>query len=241
MEGKRALILYSSLTGNTAAVAEVMEKRLQHYRFETFSLNLTPKVNWDEVRAQTYFDDYDFICLGSPIIAGLPFEYLSDCLGLTPWKRTGSSPGHGTRPEDLTFRREGVPLPGIRNPNWKPAYGLVFATYGGSFYGPEECRATLEILKQYLQLRSVATVGMYACCGKLAYHKEPEGVTLRTYTDAAGQAHTGTVFSHFDTPNRPYPRDLQRAEFLISDIIEDYFYTSDGTPRAPESVYLSIS
>lgn len=35
-------------------------------------IRLKGKMDWTEYEGKTFFDDYDVICLGSPIVAGLP-------------------------------------------------------------------------------------------------------------------------------------------------------------------------
>jgi hypothetical protein len=236
---RRALILYSSLTGNTAKIAGVFADTFKFYGFHVKSLNINAKTDWEKEREETYFDDYDIICLGTPIIAGLPFDYINYSLGLTPWRGTGVGPRPGP-PEDLSFRRLGVGHIGVKNPQWKPALGIVFATFGGSFYGPDESLATLELLKQYLKLRAVDTVGMFACCGSCNNHTEPEAQPV-SYTTSDGETHPGTVFAHYNTPGSPKERDLLKAKFFIQDIVEDMFFTASGDVRKPESTYISIS
>jgi hypothetical protein len=71
MKGK-ALIIYSSITGNTAKVAGWFRETFEHYNMEVTSVHVKNKMNWDEYAGRLYFEDYDVVCMGSPIIAGAP-------------------------------------------------------------------------------------------------------------------------------------------------------------------------
>jgi hypothetical protein len=71
MKGK-ALIIYSSITGNTAKVAGWFQETFEHYNMEVTSIRVKNKMDWDIYEGKTYFEDYDVVCLGSPIIAGAP-------------------------------------------------------------------------------------------------------------------------------------------------------------------------
>lgn len=71
MKGK-ALIIYSSITGNTAKVAGWFKETFEHYCMETTMVRVKNKMDWSQYDGKLYFDDYDVVCLGSPIIAGAP-------------------------------------------------------------------------------------------------------------------------------------------------------------------------
>lgn len=167
---RRALLLYSSLSGNTEKVAEEFRSVLTEYGFECVSVLVNAHTDWETERERTYFDDFDLICVGSPIIAGTVFSVLNDCLALKPWRGRGRGPKPDAGPGDLTFRRAGVPVPGIINPSWKKAKGIVFTTYGGSFIGPDEAIPVLNILKMNLQLRNVDVIGQFSCYGSETKH-----------------------------------------------------------------------
>lgn len=69
---KKALIIYSSITGNTAKVAEWFKETFEHYGMETTMIKLTNTMKWEQYEGKTHFEDYDVVCLGSLIIAGAP-------------------------------------------------------------------------------------------------------------------------------------------------------------------------
>jgi hypothetical protein len=41
---------------------------------ETTMVRVTNNINWNDYKGQLYFDDYDIVCLGSPIIGGSPMK-----------------------------------------------------------------------------------------------------------------------------------------------------------------------
>lgn len=163
----KALIMYASMTGNTNRVANVFQNQLEHYGFNVTSVKITPKMNWDEYRDRCYFDDYDLILLGSPIVESNMLSSLADVLRLGPWKKDMPAPYN---PEgkmgDLTFRRASLPYMGVMSPNWEQKLGIVFSTFGGSFYGPDEAISTLDSLQLHLTIRGVSTIGRFACGGR---------------------------------------------------------------------------
>lgn len=71
MKGK-ALIIYSSITGNTDKVANWFRESFEHYCMEVTMVRVKNKMDWTKYAGKTYFEDFDVVCLGSPIIAGAP-------------------------------------------------------------------------------------------------------------------------------------------------------------------------
>ena len=148
-----------------------------------------------------------------------------------------------------TLSYAGGPAPhGIYQP-----LGIVFTTYGGGFYGSNEALATLETLKLYLETSSVKVIGKFACCGRefgpagLADGVKPNimgGGEIDDpvyYKDADGNYHAGSYFFHTHMNSKPCARDIQKAEALVADLLEDYFYSHDGIRKDVASQYISLS
>ncbi len=70
MEPRRALILYATMTKNTEKVATWFNETFNEYGWETNLIRIMPNTNWAELQEKLYFDDYDMVCLGSPIVGG---------------------------------------------------------------------------------------------------------------------------------------------------------------------------
>ena len=70
MEPRRALILYATMTKNTEKVATWFNETFNEYGWETNLIRIMPNTNWAELQDKLYFDDYDLVCLGSPIVGG---------------------------------------------------------------------------------------------------------------------------------------------------------------------------
>lgn len=71
MKGK-ALIIYSSITGNTEKVANWFRETFEHYCMEVTMVKIKNRMDWSQYAGKTYFEDFDVVCIGSPIIAGAP-------------------------------------------------------------------------------------------------------------------------------------------------------------------------
>ncbi len=80
MAKRKALVIYGSITGNTKMIADEFEKVCTKYGFETDNIRIDPRRDWD--KEPLFVDDYDLVCLGAPIIAGLPYKEVSMLMGL---------------------------------------------------------------------------------------------------------------------------------------------------------------
>lgn len=79
----RALILYATMTKNTEKIAAAMKETFEHYGWEVtyYRMTMNPK-RWEGMQEQLYFDDYDVIALGSPIVAGYPLTVVNKVFSL---------------------------------------------------------------------------------------------------------------------------------------------------------------
>lgn len=151
MKKRKAIILYCSITGNTEMIAKVFGEVLEQYHFEVALEKVTPKRDWK--KHPVYFDDCDFLILGAPIVAGLPYKELSQVIGWTG--------------KNVEFYKGERPVPTVPG---KMRAGMAFTTFGGSVAGPRECIPTLSIEKEYLQLYGFTPVAEFACPGKQVRH-----------------------------------------------------------------------
>ena len=72
---KKALILYASITKNTERVATWFKETFEHYGMEVTMIKVLNGKRWLEGNEdKLFFDDYDVVCLGSPIIGGSPMK-----------------------------------------------------------------------------------------------------------------------------------------------------------------------
>ncbi len=192
MKQRRALILYATMTKNTEKVANWFKETFEYYNWEVQMIRLKGKMDWTEYEGKTFFDDYDVICLGSPIVAGLPLQPVIDALSLNG---DGSLlndikkelKGEQVQKDKITpagsrWRRNPAPYPGIYDKRNSRPFGIVFSTYGGGFYGAGECQGVLSTLKVFLQNYDVDIVGEFACGGKETGPAGlPVGVKPRAY------------------------------------------------------------
>ena len=80
MTKRKALVIYGSITGNTKMIASAFAEVCEEYGFETDLVKIDPRRDWE--KEPVFTEDYDLICLGSPIIAGLPYREVSMLMGL---------------------------------------------------------------------------------------------------------------------------------------------------------------
>lgn len=181
MKQRRALILYATMTKNTEKVAAWFKETLEAYNWEvTFVKMLAPK-QMERYQDQLYFDDYDLIALGSPIVGGAPLQNVIKNMSMGAGgnlekevqtklddNKTGSSSAAAAAPAmpGVQWRREQAPYAGVLRRGDSRPLGIVFCTYGGGFYGSGECMPVLEMLKLYLTQNNVDVVGKFSCAGK---------------------------------------------------------------------------
>ena len=256
----KALILYATMTRNTEKIATWFQETFEHYLFETTMFRLAAKADRKGMQEKLYFDDYDVVCLGSPIVGGGPLTIVTKALSLGGGGVLENNVGG--EPEMLIqWRRKQGPYRGVLPKNDYQPLGVIFTTYGGGFYGSDECLATLELLKLYLELNDVKVIGKFGCCGKesgpagLADGELPPPANPsmdeatraaifhepKTYQDADGNTHIGSFFFHTHMNSKPGPRDEAKAKALIADIVEDYFFSCDGERKRVGSQYISLS
>lgn len=283
----RALILYATMTKNTEKIALAMKETFEYYKWDVTLFRMTMKKDdWKGRQDDLYFDDYDVVCLGSPIVAGYPITVVNKVFSLGAGGQLESNvqkqvdSGKGFKMNNDTMKgpaatvdapkeEKAKPAPertigaqwrrrqcsypgGPTNDNYRPV-GVIFTTYGGGFYGSNECRATLAALKLFLEQNDVTVIGQFACCGKefgpagLEEHEKPHLIgggdiqDPKEYETADGKTITGSYFYHARPWDHPLDRDIQKAKFLISDLVEDVFMTYDGRRAKVCSEYISIS
>lgn len=75
---RRALILYATMTKNTEKVAQWFKETFEYYKWDVTMYHLTMKAeNWIGMQDKLFFDDYDVVCLGSPIVAAYPLTVIN--------------------------------------------------------------------------------------------------------------------------------------------------------------------
>jgi len=172
----RALILYGSVTGNTGLVAKTFGEVFERYNIQADLERIYPSRNWEE--HPVYFDNYDIICFGAPIIAALPYHEVNLVLGAQGKRISFMRPREGA-PEGPLGKPSGTPkVSGRTEPGETMKYGIAFTTYGGAMRGPSECRATLETIKEYMVCHNIRAVGEFACAGKEVSHTSVDDLNL---------------------------------------------------------------
>jgi hypothetical protein len=178
MRKRRALLMYATMTKNTEKVAVWFRETFDHYGWDVTFLRVTLHTDWSALQEELYFDDYDLILLGSPIVGGSPLQAVIKAFSfgaggslekevqknIDGGKEDASAPA--VPPGGAVWRRNKAPCPGMPNHKNNRPLGVVFTTYGGGFYGSAECMATLEQMKLYLVTHDVDVIGKFSCAGR---------------------------------------------------------------------------
>ena len=139
------LIVYASKTGNTEKIAKEIGKNFERYGWSN-DLKKIPD-DYDVKNPDFSFNDYDFACVGSPVISELPL----------PQIRT------------ITYGK-----PGSHKLTPGPKCGIVFCTYGGIHLGPAEAEPALKLLEVELMHQEFNVIGSLAIPGKMKVGPNPE-------------------------------------------------------------------
>ena len=186
---RKALIIYSSLSGNTETIVNAFARTFEKYDWEVTLQKITARSKYPQDKI--YFDDYDIVCMGAPILAGLPYTKFSEFMGLY-------------KPESGRFFKGdqfGSPEAAAKK------RGILFTTYAGGIAGPQECIATLNVLKVYMDLQNIPTVGYFACAGREVRHTAVDGLAqalgilvdeAATYVMTYVQDPDNALFADFD-------------------------------------------
>ena len=187
----KAMIMYSSLSGNTEKVAMQFQSAISSYEGWTCDTYKITKAT-DFPSEPLYLDDYDFIALGSPVIAALPTKFITYNFG-----------ANHPEPVFLSRPRDGCPFPLLEGKR----VGVVFCTYcGGVNLGPQECYSTLELMANYLEARNIAVVGRFGCAGREVRHMAVDKVARDVKVDVGEAA--DFLARYLKEPNGEEFRDL---------------------------------
>ena len=209
--GRKCLITYTSFTGNTEKVALRIKNTFEKHAWECDLFKVRKNAD-DILRPSFDVTGYDFICVGSGLRAHLPYN---EVLNMLRGFRTGMDPRItlGFRDEVISYIKEPVPpIPPhkkdptndhrkiILSPDSPKA--IVFITYGGYEFGPEEALPAVQLLALELKHIGYQFLGHFCCPGK--YLDNP---TPRTF--------------HGDIRDRPDEKDLLKAEMFIEEKLEE--------------------
>ena len=139
------LIVYASRTGNTEKVAKEIAANFEKLGWSN-ELKKLPD-GYDTRNPDFDFKDYDFACVGSPIISELPL----------PQIRT------------VTYGK-----PGSHRLTPGPKCGIVFCTYGGIHLGPKEAEPALKLLEVELMHQEFQVIGQLAIPGRIGDRQNPD-------------------------------------------------------------------
>jgi len=204
MKIPKSLIIYASLTGNTEKLALRFKKIFEKNNWECDIFRVTRDTQYSQL---PQFFNYDFLCLGSPVILRKPLEDLEmifPLYGKLPNEEFEPLP-KGTiplGPPPESSLKTG-PMPKLEKITFDGRKGVVFATYSGIYLGPKEVEPVLSYLSVQMECAlRFQCIGQISCVARHAHHDEG------WYKDLA---------------NRPTERDLLKAEIIMEEIIENNY------------------
>jgi hypothetical protein len=208
--GKRCLITYSSITGNTEKVALKFKETFENKGWQCDIFKVRKNAE-DILRPPFNLPSYDFVCAGSGLRAHLPYN---EILNMLRGFRTGMDPRITLRFRDETIPYINEPIPEIpQHKSPKTDHGkivlgpdspraAVFITYAGYEFGPKEAEPAVQLLALELEHIGFQYVGSFRCPGKYVDDPMP-----RTF--------------HGDIRGRPDERDLLKAKMFIEEKLEE--------------------
>lgn len=150
---QKGLIIYESMTGNTEKVAFRFKKVFDKMGWDCPIV----KVDKDTQKLPFKFEEFDFICVGSPVIAGLPAKNILRVF--TMGRDDDKGPMNGPPAEPMAPRGRIV----MTESRIK---GIVFVTYAGQMLGPAEAVPALDLLEMHMKLMNRECIGKFSCPGK---------------------------------------------------------------------------
>jgi len=140
---KRCLIIYASYSGNTERVANTIREVFVKNGWTCDCFNIKP--GFDVENPPFDFEDYEFLCVGSLIIWGLPPDEILEVMRIVS-RRSG-------------WVAYGKVVPG-------PKRGLAFVTYAGAHLGPKEAIPALKLLELEMEHLKFKCAGLLSAPGK---------------------------------------------------------------------------
>jgi hypothetical protein len=212
--GKKCLIIYSSLTGNTEKVALRFESTFEKNGWECDIFKIRRKAE-DVLNPLFDINNYDFMCVGSGVIAHLPYSEILSVLRRLIFGFDPRIPLR-LRGEDLTYIKEPMPDSYVPKhgekmesfPHKKIVFGsdckkaVTFITYSGFDLGPKEAEPSMQLLALEVEHLGFKCIGQFCCPGYFVNHPTPA-----TY--------------HGDIRDRPNEKDLLKAEMFIEEKLEE--------------------
>jgi len=216
---RKSLIIYESMTGNTEKVAFRFKKVFDRMKWDCTIL----KVDKNTKNIPFKFDDFDFICVGSPIIAAVPAKNITRIF--TMGGGAPSGPGNGP-PAEPRPPRGRVLLTESRKK------GIVFVTYAGQMLGPAEAVPALDILELHMKLMERECIGKFSCPGKEWRHDSIDKLadhykkTIEDIAALVGKYKDNPKAAEFDSLSE---EDRKLFENAIDD--EKHTPTLNATPK----------
>ena len=195
---QKCLILYTSRSGNTEKVAKVFQKSFENNGWECDVFKITKST--DATKLPYKFEDYDFMCAGSPVFDGNAPQEIINAI-----RKASTEQSKGDIPHEKI-------VPG-------PKKGIVFATYSGAHLGPKEAAPALKWLEVEMEHQKFECIGSFSCPGEMRMTRKPPPDMAQKMKDRPKPSME--TWWHGDIKGRPNEKDLLKAELFIEDKLEE--------------------
>jgi len=177
---KKNLIVYGSITQNTEKVAFEIDKAFSRHGWQSDLKKIHQGYN--VLNPDFDFNDYDFVCVGSPVIWRLPLEAVVRLMRL----------------RDRAHKRIDA----------GPKKSMVFCTYAGIHLGPKEAEAALKLLEIEIEHLGFRVAHSLAIPGRYGDHYTPQWFH-GDMRDRPNQQDLQDVHSCIDAILQSSPIDIQ--------------------------------
>ena len=209
--GKKCLITYTSYTGNTEKVVLTFKETFEKHGWQCDTFKVRKNAD-DIIRPPYDIRQYDFVCIGSGLIAHLPYTEVHNMLRGQMWE---FDPRITLRFRDEAITYIDEPIPEIPREKRDPRKAhrkiilppdspkaVVFITYSGYEFGVREAIPAMQLLALDIEHLGFQCIGQFCCPGKYINDTTP-----RTF--------------HGDIRDRPNEKDLLKAQMFIEDKLEE--------------------
>ena len=168
---QKCLIMYQSMTGNTQMIALKFKEVFEKHGWNVTEFRVDK--NTDPHKLPFTIGDFDFICVGSPIIDSTVAKFMYRTMLDNPDAPMYRGPNPTERLKKIRGRGFGLEgsVPTIP--------GIAFLTYSGS---PPEAMPSLRLLEHLMWYMKINCVGQFGCRGTEPRHASVNWIADHWYT-----------------------------------------------------------
>lgn len=243
----KCLIMYESMTGNTEKVGMTFKKVFEKKGWEVTTYKVDKRS--DPANLPFKFEDYDFLCIGTPVIENRPSMHMIRVLANHPDSVIFGGARSSERIRKMRAKssgREGPPPaggPGVPPGGFPPGQGIpgmgggpptsfgIATAYGPGPHrsivfvtysgAPPESELSLQILQDLLYLLQIKVVGRFSCRGTEPRHHSVDNIASNWYHDSTEEA-ADLIARYNKNPDDPDFKNLTEKDLqYLKDAVAD--------------------